>query len=223
MQRSQIVLFDHHVNISRYLTPGAEVIQRLLNLNLLVANCFMKNVSSFLLLFLLSFGVYADTSVAVEKPFSLGAGVYRNVIVFDESSVGDDELTGMALTFAYAVSDNFALRGTYFSLEHDDFSDIESTGLDLLAYFGTGLATQGFKVYGGGGFFKDKWELGPFSKTFDGLQLNAGLGYNWNAVSLDLVVGLRDSGDYEEFVDSELAINSSATAVSSSLLLAFRF
>jgi len=183
----------------------------------------MKHISSFLLLTFLSFAVFADSDGVVEKPFSLGIGTYRSVISIDAPSTTDDELSGVAFTFGYAVSDMFALRGTYFSLEHDDFSDVESTGYDLLAYFGTGLASQGFKAYIGGGLFKDKWELGSFSESFDGLQLNGGLGYNWQSISLDLVLGIRDPSDYEDFANSVFATNYTATAISTSLLLSYRF
>lgn len=183
----------------------------------------MKRLSSFLLLTFLSFSVFAGTDGPVEKPFSLGIGTYRSVISLDAPLANDDELSGIAFTLGYAVSDMFALRGTYFSLEHDDFSEIESTGYDLLAYFGTGLASQGFKAYIGGGLFKDKWEFGPFSESFDGLQLNGGLGYNWQSVSLDLVLGIRDPGDYEDFANSLFATSYTATAISTSLLLSYRF
>ena len=138
----------------------------------------MKHLFSFLILSI-SFNAFADLDN--EKPFSLGIGTYRSVIATDNSFYADDELSGLAFTFGYALSDNVAFRGTYFSLEHDDFSEIESTGIDLLAYFGTGLASEGFKAYIGGGLFTDKWEVGYFSETFDGLQLNGGLGYNWES------------------------------------------
>ena len=182
----------------------------------------MKHLFSLLILSI-SFNAFADFDATAEKPFSLGVGTYRSVIAVDDPFYQDDELSGIAFTFGYAVSNNVAFRGTYFSLEHDDFSDIESTGFDFLAYFGTGLATQGFKAYIGGGLFKDKWEVGTFSQSFDGLQLNGGLGYNWESVSLDLVIGIRDPGDYEDFVNGVFATNFTATAISSSLLLSYRF
>lgn len=180
----------------------------------------MKYISAFLVLFFISTSAFSDY---VEKPFSIGVGTYRSVIAYDDSFFQDDEFSGLALSFAYAVSNNLAFRANFYSLEHDDLSSFDSSGYDLLAHFGTGFAQQGFKAYIGGGFFKDEWEFGPFDKTFNGLQLNGGIGYNWEAVSLDLVIGIRDSGDYEDFINDTLFTNISAAAISSSLILSARF
>ena len=175
------------------------------------------------LLLLLSFNVYADSSDDVEKPFSIGIGTYGSVITYDQDSEEDDKLSGVSFSFAYAVSDIFALRGTYFSLDHDDLSALESKGVDLLAHVGFNLGSPGFKLYIGGGLFKDTWELGPVDKTFDGLQLSGGVGYNWDSVALDFIVNVRDASDYEDFVNDASGTNVSATAATGSLLLSFRF
>ncbi len=183
----------------------------------------MKNILSLLLL-LTSFSVFAGSGNPGEKPLSFGAGVYRSVISLDVPGATDDEFSGLAFTLGYAISDNFLLRGTYFSLEHDDISQLESSGIDLLAYFGTGLATQGFKAYIGGGYFKDELEITGFSESFNGLQLSGGLGYNWESVSLDLIIGVRDASDYEEFYNNIPPVtNDTVTVVSGSLLLSYRF
>lgn len=184
----------------------------------------MKYFTPLLLLITLSFDAFAGADGGVEKPFTVGIGTYRSVIAYDNSLFQDDELSGYAFSFGYAASDQFAFRGTIFSLEHDDFSDIDSAGYDLLAYLGTGLATQGFKAYIGGGLFSDKWEVGSFSKTFNGLQLSGGIGYNWDSVSLDFILGIRDASDYEDFINQSLIFSQvSAAAVSGSLLLSYRF
>lgn len=183
----------------------------------------MKNLSSLLILLFISFSAYAGSDGNIEKPFTIGIATYRSVIAYDNAFAGDDELTGIAFSLGYAGLDQFAVRGTYFSLEHDDFSDIESTGYDLLVHLGTGLATQGFKAYIGGGIFSDKWEIGSFSKTFSGLQLNGGIGYNWESVALELILGIRDASDYEEFINANSSLNISAAAVTGSLLVSYRF
>lgn len=184
----------------------------------------MKHVSAFLLLIPLSLNVNIASAAEAVKPFTIGIGTYASTIAYDDSLLKDDELSGLSLSFGYAVSDQFAFRGSYFSLEHDDFSDLESKGIDLLGYFGTGLATHGFKAYIGGGFFSDKWQLGPVSETFDGLQLSGGIGYNWDSVSLDFILGIRDASDYEDFANQAFPFNPvSAVAMSGSLLLSYRF
>lgn len=184
----------------------------------------MNRIILFFVFGLASFAVNSSSNDIVEKPFSLGLGTYSSVIDFDALGAAKDEFSGAAFTFGYTVSDSFLLRATYFSLEHDDLSAIESTGFDFLAYLGTGLAKQGFKAYIGGGFFKDEWEVFGFSETFNGLQLSGGIGYNWESVSLDFILGIRDPSDYEDFVNNIPPVtNYTATAISTSLLLSFRF
>jgi hypothetical protein len=184
----------------------------------------MRHVSAFLLLISLSSNAHIATAAEAVKPFTIGIGSYVSTIAYDNSLIKDDDLSGFSLSFGYAVSDQFALRGSYFSLEHDDLSDLESKGIDLLGYLGTGLATHGFKAYVGGGYFSDEWELGPVSERFNGLQLSGGIGYNWSSVSLDFILGIRDASDYEDFVNQAFPFNPvSAVAVSGSLLLSYRF
>ena len=175
---------------------------------------------------LLSFSSYVaaddstNNSAVVAKPLSVGIGTYASILATDDPFVSDSEFSGIALTVGYTISDQFLIRGTYFSLEDDDFSDIESSGIDLLGYLGTGLTGHGFKAYIGGGIFKDEIKISGFgSEDFSGLQLSGGFGYNWDSVSLDLIVGIRDSSDYEDSVNGLFDI----TAVSSSLLLSARF
>jgi hypothetical protein len=181
----------------------------------------MKYLSVFLLSLFISFNVHADEYI--EKPFSLGFGLYQSIIAVDDSFYEDDELSGVGFSLGYAISNQFALRGTFFSLDHDDFSALESTGYDITGHVGINLASYGFKAYIGGGIFKDKWEVTGFSKTFNGLQLNGGLGYNWESVSLDFILGIRDADDYEDFINEVPGDNVSASAVTGMLLLSARF
>ena len=183
----------------------------------------MKSLSAFFIILFTSFTAHADYYDYVEKPVSLGFGLYNSTIAFDSPGFEDDELSGVGFSFGYAITDQFALRISYFSLEHDDFSEIDSTGFDLTGYIGTGLASYGFKAYVGGGLFNDKWEAGGFSKTFDGLQLNGGIGYNWEAVSVDFILGIRDASDYEDFANADFGTNESAGAITSLLMLSARF
>ncbi len=153
------------------------------------------------------------------KHWQIGLGIYNSTISYDLAS--DDEFSGGAISATYAVSDNLAFRGIIFSLEHDDFSEIDSSGYDLVIYGGTGLLTQGFKIYGGGGLYKDTWEVIGFEESFSGLQLSGGLGYNWDAVAIDLVIGIRNVDDYDDLANT-VGLTADV-AVSSNLSVSFRF
>ena len=171
--------------------------------------------------YLLPFNAQADE---LEKKFNIGIGTYALTIVYDNSLVGsDDNLSGFGLSALYAFTDQFAIRGEYYSLDHDDDSNVDATGIDLVGYIGTGLATRGFKAYVGGGIFSETWESPFRSEDFGGLQLNGGIGYNWDVVALDFVLGIRDAGDYEEFIQRNTFVSTNAGAVSGSLILSARF
>lgn len=174
---------------------------------------------------LLPFTVQAEDTTPQEKKFFVGLGTYGLILDSDVSGYKDDEFYGFAISAGYAFTDHFAVKGAYYSLEHDDFSDLEAKGIDLAVLAGTGLATEGFKIYGGLGFFSEKWELSgsSFDEKFSGAQLVGGLGYNWEVISIDLSIGIRDSSDYEDFIEDSININTDVTAVSAALTVSARF
>ena len=159
-----------------------------------------------------------------EKKFSLGVGSYALTVAYENPVVGsDDEFGGLGLVGTYAFTDSFAIRGEYYSLGHDQVSSLKARGFDLVGHIGTRLATQGFKAYVGGGLFSETWEFFSAEEDFSGLQFNGGIGYNWESVSLDFVLGIRDPSDYEDFILRATGITTTAVAVSGSLMLSARF
>ncbi len=104
-------------------------------------------------------------------------------------------------------------------LEDNGVDVIDNKGYDFLIHFGTGLSQTGFKAYIGGGIFSETWKNPHFTEKFNGLQINGGIGYNWDAVALDLSVGLREADDYDDPEFQDL----NPTAASSSLQLSARF
>lgn len=170
--------------------------------------------------FLPSLNAQADNG---QKKFNIGIGTYALTIGYDDAFFQDDELSGFGISGTYAFTDQFAIRGIYYSLEHDDDSSIDNKGIDLVGYFGTGLATHGFKAYIGGGLFSETWKSSTVEEDFSGLQINGGLGYNWDVVALDFVLAIRDPSDYENFINRTLLTSVDAAAISASLILSARF
>jgi len=181
----------------------------------------VKHILSILIFSLFSFNAAAE-DIPVDKPFSLGTGFYRSILDSDDF-IDEIEFTGIAFSFGYAFTDQFAFRGTYFSLEEVDFSELESKGFDLNLYLGTGLASQGVKAYVGGGLYKDEFSIGSDSDSFSGLQLSGGVGYNWESISIDFILNIRETSDYEDSINEDLSFDIDITAVSGSLLLSLRF
>lgn len=180
---------------------------------------------------LLSFNIFAETqSIANNtnsspemKHLNVGIGSYASTINVD-GRYGDEDLefSGFSFSGSYNLNDNVAFRASYYSLEWDESSELESSGFDILAYYGTGLATEGFKAYIGGGLFTDTWEGDGEEEDFSGLQLSGGIGYNWEVVALDLIVGIRSADDYADMIE-DFGGEGDVTAVSASFVVSARF
>jgi hypothetical protein len=157
-----------------------------------------------------------------EKHFSLGISHYRETIATSDSDVEDNVFSGTALTISYSFSDHMRISSSIFKTEHEDNSSWKSDGYDILLHFGTGLATKGFKAYGGFGLFKDKWTLSSFSESRSGIQGGGGIGYNWENISIELTINLRQVSEYEEFIERT---NSSGVGFvgSEAISMSFRF
>jgi len=163
---------------------------------------------------------FADESKEV-KNWTVGAGVQSLTVTNDYE---DDEFSGTIITASYAFSDSLAVRGSIHSLEHDDISAITSDSFDIVGYWGTGLQSEGFKAYIGAGFFSDTWEIkgSQWEETFSGAVFSGGLGYNWEYVSVDFILGARQATDYADFMESA-GISGTIMAINTSLVLSARF
>lgn len=161
-----------------------------------------------------------ETEQLVESQKKWNVGISTYAITIDAAAYGDDQFAGYSLSGGYSFSDNVALRGQYYSTEHDIDSSLELSGLDLNVYVGTGLASEGFKAYAGLGVYSETLESSYFQveEDFSGVQLSGGIGYNWESVSLDFALAIRSTGDYEDF-----GTGADTSAVAGSLILAYRF
>lgn len=163
---------------------------------------------------------FADESKEI-KNWSVGVGVQSLTVTNDYE---DDKFGGNIMTASYAFSDSLAVRGSIHSLEHDDSSDLSSDSFDIIGYWGTGLQSEGFKAYIGAGLFSDTWELDGYQgdEKFSGLAFSGGLGYSWEYVTVDFMLGARQAEDYADLVE-EFGGSGTIMAVTTSLVLSARF
>ena len=184
----------------------------------------MNKLSALFILLFLSASASAHPYGEALKHFTVGFASYNSVVTVEDpdDNTEDYEIYGFAASVGYAISDQFALRATFFSQEEDD-SEFDSSGYDLLVHLGINMASPGFKAYIGGGYFSDEWELDSYSRSFDGLQLNGGIGYNWESIALEFIIGIRDASEYEDFINEKALQEYSAAAASGSLMLSARF
>ena len=156
-----------------------------------------------------------------DKHFNLGAGKYK--MVLSNNTSFDDEFTGYALTAQYAYTDNVAARIILYSTEEESYMQFDNDGAEILALFGSGLYTDGFKIYIGAGYFSEDWQLTTLSASHNGLMLSGGIGYNWKIISVDLILGLRDVSDYQDLADQVNPFLEIDKSTSTSILLSARF
>ena len=180
----------------------------------------MINVVKTVLLLLVFLLPQTAFSEADAKKFALGMGTYILNISSDKSHVGEDNFSGLGLSASYSFSDQFLIRGQYYYLEHDDYSGVNSTGMDATVYFGMGLLKQGVRAYIGSGLYAEAWKIDGYEREFSDLQLSGGFGYSWNKASLDYVLTIRGTDDYEELANN---VGSTLVAVSYTLILSAKF
>jgi len=151
------------------------------------------------------------------KQWNVGFGSYA--ITVDHEEKGDDDFSGLTTSTTFAFSDNMSIRGQYYALELDNSSDVDVSGFDVSIFYGSGLVSEGFKAYIGIGLYSETHDSKNIDDDFGGVSLNGGIGYNWKSVYLDLSLGIRSTGDYEDLYDDGTGI----TAVSCSLVFGFRY
>jgi hypothetical protein len=156
-----------------------------------------------------------------DKHFNLGAGKYK--MVLSNNTGIDDEFTGYALSAQYAYTDNVAARISLYDTEEESYRQFDNDGVEILALFGTGLYTEGFKVYLGAGYFSEDWQLTTLSASHNGLMLSGGIGYNWKIISVDLILGMRHVGDYQDLADQVNPYLEIDKSTSTLILLSARF
>jgi hypothetical protein len=167
-----------------------------------------------------------------ESNFSVGIASFATSLQYDTyyggyygdyygSYYDDDEANfgGYAIYGTAAINNHVAFRLTWAMQSHEDFSELDLNAIEIHLLAGTGLLRRGFKVYGSLGYFSESLEDSEFreKERFSGFMLGAGLGYDWNPISLELWVNLRDARDYEDFLDTGVS------AASGGLGLAVRF
>lgn len=175
----------------------------------------------------LTLAFLAATSATVsaeEVKFSLGGGIYSTTHEF-KLNYKEQEFSGIGLTATAAFSNHLGARVNVFTTENDKNSRWEASGVDILALAGFNLTAIGFKAYAGAGFFRETWEERGLEESFTGPQFSVGLGYNWEQVSVDYMLNLRNTSDYEGmWFDTRTGREAKLSSVNSSMLsVSYRF
>lgn len=184
------------------------------------------------LIMLISLTIISSTSWCEEQAVKYNQvmiGSHSIIIDNNISGAEEDEFSGFMIGYQRNITKNIAIRGGYFSDEHDNVSEIEASGIEAQILFGNNFINNGFYAYGGLGYFNEEWEYSgiDIDLDFKGILLSLGLGYKWDQVVLDFIINVRDPSDYEDQLNSLYGYyyNESidATAASGSFSIGFRF
>ncbi|HKJ88552.1 MAG TPA: hypothetical protein VKA48_08590 [Gammaproteobacteria bacterium] len=181
----------------------------------------MRQVSWLLIATILACGA-GTAQAGAQNQISIGSKSLT-IAYSDSTNSTNDDLSGLELSYTRGIGDIAGGRIGYYRLTHRDDSNLKASGLDLKFLLGKNIARQGFKAYGGLGYFDETWERGSYSHDFSGLSLFGGIGYNGSRLALDFLVELRDASDYQKYVNRYRVNSVTASAASASLNLGVRF
>ena len=55
--------------------------------------------------------------------------------------------------------------------------------------------------------FSETWEIQDISITMTGAQVNGGIGYNFDNITIDALVGFRATGSYQDEIGKHSTLN----------------
>lgn len=172
-----------------------------------------------LLLLPLLFGLAAPAA-ALEAELSAGLGMTAAVV--DHDALRDDNFAGPAAVGTVAFSDRVAARLGLYLWNHQDFTDADIAGGELVVLAGAGLAREGVRAYALLGWFAEGYDSLDVSVDASGPVWGLGAGHTWPRVILDLWVEGRDNDAYADVLAAREAPAAYRT-MSAGLALSYRF
>lgn len=155
--------------------------------------------------------------------FRVGAGLFSAHIDPAEDYMPKNDDYGLSVFAEMPQSDYLASR---FMLYRTQTKDTQLSGFETQMMIGYGLSKPGFRIYTGPGWHREKIEVERNNDTahriFNGWGWHVGLGYQYQAVTLDLSASLRDNADYYS-ENKRIGSDKEPNAYVSNLLISYRF
>ncbi|MGB1091164.1 MAG: hypothetical protein ACPGYX_03485 [Oceanobacter sp.] len=131
---------------------------------------------------------------------------------------------GLSLFAEFPQSNHAASR---FIMYRAHQNDKDLTGFETQLMWGWGLAQPGFRLYAGPAWHREKILVdrtgGSRTRFFNGWGLQAGLGYQLKAITLDIATTWRDDQDYR-FENRRSGVeNTRPDVFLTNLLISYRF
>lgn len=147
---------------------------------------------------LFALSLSANTQARDNLSFSLGASTFALAQnISDGFTETDLTFTGLQLVGAMSVSDNVQAQLSIYGASEADYDDLTVSGNSIRMNFGKGFQLKGFKAYATVGYFNESLEDATSeSDGISGFEFGGAIGYNFDAVSLDYGITIRNSDGY---------------------------
>ena len=141
-------------------------------------------------------------SLAESQDTNLRVSLGRHLLTTDPALAYASDLqtqhSGWSIAAEMPQSDHTASRAIFYRVADDRLT---ASGLEMQILWGYGLATPGFRIYAGPGFFfehrKDLLADQDQFDVFRDFAISAGLGYQYKRYVVDVNYQLRDPRSYE--------------------------
>lgn len=184
-------------------------------------------MNSKLLPLIAAIGLTSTTAFAEQAKPTFSAGISSFAVAHTiETPYEEVDLSFSGIQFTGAVNLTDQLQATvgFYSADEQEFDAAEMSGYSIKLNAGKGFQSKGLKLYGTFGFFNDeftnKYQPG-LEASANGVEFGAGIGYNFEVVSIDYGFTIRSSSDYE--TDEVMGSDTEVTTASAYLTLSANF
>lgn len=167
---------------------------------MLIVNSEPSFFPSVLLVFFALVLVFLATECRAERPrFSIGIDPNYQLLIADENSsivtdVKENQFSGPALVLQGIFYNVTALRLQPYDLESSHNNSAGLEGIEGSILFGK--YNGGFRIFSGVGYFSEHYtddDAANPDTTFNGWKGDVGLGWDWNVVTTDLTLSIREN------------------------------
>ena len=155
--------------------------------------------------------------------FRIGVGYVENTVLSD-SQVGNNRSKGSSLFAEFPQHEHLGSRFIIYKTYEDDF---DSWGFETQLMWGFGLDQPGFRIHTGPAWHREVLTinegLSEDKHVFNGWGWQAGLGFQFSTVTLEITSTYRDPTDYKRYERKSGGSGEDTKSVLSQFLVSYRF
>ncbi|MCG5547532.1 hypothetical protein [Halorhodospira halochloris] len=130
---------------------------------------------------------------------AIGAGAY---VMSANTDAHEHGFTGNNVLYRGAFHDNWAVDIGYHEMTHDDWSDIEVSGVDTNLWLGTNMRNEGWNLSVGVGYFSEDWD----GESYEQMDLSGMIDYRWRSLVFEARIFGREFEEDTEVLGTRINI-----------------